>query len=1261
MSRFAKVKQENTQDLGELDARYRLGQADEVEYEIKSKKGLTERLVRQISKRKSEPKWMLEMRLSALKRFEEMPIPKWGGDIGAIKFDEIHYYLRPKMKEVKSWDEVPKEVKATFEKIGVPQAEREYLAGVKSQFDSEVIYGSLKKVLAKKGVVFLSMDEGLKQYPDIVKKYFGTVVPLGDNKLAALNTAVWSGGSFVYVPKGVEVDLPLQAYFRINSENAGQFERTLIVVEEGAKVHYVEGCFLAGTMIETGGGRKVIESITKKDKVLTHLGRLRKVNYLQSREYSGGLYRIKYWGDSTEELVLTEEHPILAVRRVLKNERNGSWKRDWLKPGEINVGDYLTIPVDRETRIREIVGFKVKTWSGKNKGYIEVVRDVPCTPEFFRLVGYYLAEGSISSGSYLNFSFSKYEREYIEDVKRLMKKVFGQEKSHESVHKKNNGISVVFSSVELCQIFENFGKKSYLKQIPEWMVHESEDKQRELLVGWYRGDGNYYRKRHSSGLKEVFRINTTSEKLVRQLRTVLLRLGVVSYINARERGDEGRRMMYTLGVSGEWMVKFGEMVGVEVRMKVNDKKRATKFGFDGDYMYVPVRQIRCDQVRTKRVYNFGVDRDESYVAGGVAVHNCSAPAYTSGSLHAAVVEIVVKAGARCQYTTVQNWYKNVFNLVTKRAWVGEGGEMRWIDGNLGCIAENQKLITPDGVVKIEQIKVGQKVLSYDERKERLVFRRVLAKRNSGRQRVYDVSIGARKIRVTRNHPFYSYRYDSTRPKKLGRYELGFVRADELSKAIVPRTSLDYGKEYGLKKPKLRTEFWSGNQHKNGLRVVREQKSRLKIGDRTTGKLMWLFGYWLGDGDMSIKYGVNEKVVRWAKLGFSCPKDNRARERLMGIMSEVVGASPTERKDGVHVSWSSKELVELFVTNGFVGKAIDKRVPGWVWSLPEEQRVAFVSGYIDADGTVKEGRIDIKSVNKTLLEDVASLLVTLGITSRLFTVFSESREVIIQGYKTVAHGSYRLSFEIDGRFERYIAGVLVDKIKQVSPKVKEQKRLVGRSGIKLGGDVEIARVKFEDVGKELPTWDIEVEGTGNFICEGFIVHNSRLTMKYPACILAGKGAKGETLSIAWAGEGQHQDAGAKMIHLAPKTSSRIISKSISKDGGRASYRGMVQMSKGARGAKSKVVCDALILDDKSRSDTYPVNRIWENEVSLEHEATVSKVGEEQLFYLMSRGISEHEAEAMIVNGFLEPVMKEIPFEYAIEMNRLVNLEMEGSVG
>lgn len=475
MSRFAQIKVKDS-NVAKIDESYKYGESDKVDYKFNPGKGLSEKLVRDLSAQKGEPKWMLEKRLTALKIYWEKPTPTWGGDLSQIDFEEIYYYLKPTEKAGDSWDDVPEEIKKTFEKIGVPKAEREVLAGVKAQYDSEVIYGSLRKSLAEKGVVFLSMDEGLAKYPELVKEHFGRVVPMGDNKLAALNSAVWSGGSFIYVPKGVEVKMPLQAYFRINAERAGQFERTLIIADEGSKVHYVEGC--------------------------------------------------------------------------------------------------------------------------------------------------------------------------------------------------------------------------------------------------------------------------------------------------------------------------------------------------------------------------------------------SAPAYSSGSLHAAVVEIVVKKGARVQYTTVQNWYKNVFNLVTKRAWVEEEAEMRWIDGNLG---------------------------------------------------------------------------------------------------------------------------------------------------------------------------------------------------------------------------------------------------------------------------------------------------------------------------------------------------------------------------------------------------------------------SKLTMKYPSCVLAGRKARGETLSIAWAGEGQHQDAGAKMIHLAPETTSRIISKSISKDGGRSSYRGLVQINKGAVGAKSKVVCDALILDDKSRSDTYPTNKIMEKQVSLEHEATVSKIGEEQLFYLMSRGMPEHEAEAMIVNGFLEPVMKQVPLEYAIEMNRLVEMEMEGSVG
>ena len=238
MSRFAPV---STPTLTP-SADYPLGHSDPVDYEFKSDAGLTEQTVRQISAFKHEPSWMLNLRLSALAEYNHMPTPKWGGDLSNIDFNAIRYYLKPAQPEVSNWDKVDSKIKNTFDKIGVPQAEREILAGVKAQFDSEVIYSSLKSFLSKKGVIFLGMDEGLKQYPDLIRQYFGKLVPAADNKLAALNTAVWSGGSFVYIPKNTKVDLPLQAYFRINSPNAGQFERTLIITEEGSSVHYVEGC-----------------------------------------------------------------------------------------------------------------------------------------------------------------------------------------------------------------------------------------------------------------------------------------------------------------------------------------------------------------------------------------------------------------------------------------------------------------------------------------------------------------------------------------------------------------------------------------------------------------------------------------------------------------------------------------------------------------------------------------------------------------------------------------------------------------------------------------------------------------------------------------------------------------------------------------------------------------------------------------------------------------------------------------------------------
>jgi Fe-S cluster assembly protein SufB len=221
---------------------YQYGFSDKEDYFYKSGRGLSEELVRYISEMKEEPEWMLEFRLKALEYFYKRPMPTWGADLSGIDFDNIFYYIRPSEKQGKNWDEVPAYIKETFDKLGIPEAEKKYLAGVGAQYESEVIYHSLREDLEKMGVIFLDMDSGVREYPELVKKYFGTIIPANDNKFAALNSAVWSGGSFVYVPKGVKIDVPLQAYFRINAENMGQFERTLIICEDDSYVHYVEGC-----------------------------------------------------------------------------------------------------------------------------------------------------------------------------------------------------------------------------------------------------------------------------------------------------------------------------------------------------------------------------------------------------------------------------------------------------------------------------------------------------------------------------------------------------------------------------------------------------------------------------------------------------------------------------------------------------------------------------------------------------------------------------------------------------------------------------------------------------------------------------------------------------------------------------------------------------------------------------------------------------------------------------------------------------------
>jgi len=211
-------------------------------YAYKSEKGLNRTIVEQISEMKGEPSWMRDRRLKALELFERRPVPTWGADLSGINFDDIYYYIKPVAQQGKTWNDIPSEIKDTFDRLGIPQAEQKYLAGVTAQYESEAVYHKVREDLEKLGVIFTDMDTALREYPDIIKEHFGSVIPASDNKFASLNTAVWSGGSFVYVPRNVRVEIPLQAYFRINAKNMGQFERTLIIAEPGSYIHYVEGC-----------------------------------------------------------------------------------------------------------------------------------------------------------------------------------------------------------------------------------------------------------------------------------------------------------------------------------------------------------------------------------------------------------------------------------------------------------------------------------------------------------------------------------------------------------------------------------------------------------------------------------------------------------------------------------------------------------------------------------------------------------------------------------------------------------------------------------------------------------------------------------------------------------------------------------------------------------------------------------------------------------------------------------------------------------
>jgi Fe-S cluster assembly scaffold protein SufB len=1250
-------------DLG----RYKLGWSDvEDFYVFKPKKGLSEEIVREMAWMKGEPDWMIQKRIKALRHFEKRPMPNWGGDMSGIDFDNIYYYVKPIDQQVKDWEQLPESVKSTYDKLGIPEAERKYLAGVTAQY--ECLRGSTPvwttrgirpiKELGPGDVVF-SLDESARR---VVASTVVGAACSGEKEVFEVKV-----GQSVIGASANHPFLVLRDDRRPGRQRARY--RTAWVAVEDLKVGDCVAVAVdapdfgesAELLVPSRSEGAHLPSTTSED-LCWWAGVYLGDGYLHRR---GEFTSVEIAVDGTDTGLIAElqrvGREVFGVEFVLASDglrltaRKTAALAEWIVLNGLGGGAHVKrIPdwafgLPRTQRLALIAGYL------DSDGYVRVGRtnrDPVITSANSHLLHdtkQLAALCGISSGSVVEVS----NRHPLDASRRL-----------------------TAYQLHLSGAFHQLPCRS-----PRWAERLG---QRAYFHGYRTAKGTDFRSHASEmlGFRRVESIRPAGVELTYDIEVeghhnfiadgVVVHNSEVVYHKNRE-DLEGMGVLFcdmdTALREYPDLVKryFGTVI------PANDNKFAalnTAVWSGGSFIYVPPG-VKVDmplqayfRINSENMGQF--ERTLIIADEGAQVHyieGCSAPVYTTDSLHSAVVEIICQPSSRVTYTTIQNWSNNVYNLVTKRARAEAEAHMEWIDGNIGCLAQGSRVTTPSGVKPIELVTPGDQVLSYDENRGELCFRTVTAKRFSGYQNVRTVKSGARTLRVTDNHPFYSPVYEPEKPKKLGRYHLGYTRADQVEHAILPRTSIDYGLPYKLEQPDLVTEFEGGNQYRRGFRSVRSRVQRVDTPDFSTDDLMWLFGLFIGDG--SIETTPSESGgLRWARVTFSVPAGDRARKRLVKVMGELMPATePAERADGVTLRWASVELAQLFHANGFVGGARTKRVPEWVLDLPESQRLAFVAGYLDSDGcSARQGRsLSIKSVNRELLEDTADVLTTLGIPSLIYTEQDGESTVQILDYQSTCRGSHRLEFPADARLIEHLSPQLRAAVAAAPPHTNVPFRRVLRSQIELPESVEVRRVEVGEPGPVVPTWDIEVEGTGNFVAEGFIVHNSRLTMKYPAVYLMGPKASGEVLSVAYAGPGQHQDAGAKMVHAAPETTSTIISKSISKDAGRTSYRGLVRFEEGAKKSKSFVRCDALLLDELSRSDTYPYIEFGEQDAQVGHEATVSKVGEDQLFYLMSRGLSEQQAMSMIVNGFIEPITRTLPMEYAVEWSRLIELQMEGSIG
>ncbi len=653
---------------------YKYGFTTEIESEVVPR-GLTEDTVRLISEKKNEPAFMLEFRLKAFRQWLKMTPPAWSNvTYPAIDFQDIIYYSAPKPKaKLNSLDEVDPELLDTFEKLGIPLNEQKMLANVAVDaiFDSVSVATTFREKLAEAGVIFCSFSEALQHYPELIKKYMGSVVPISDNFYAALNSAVFSDGSFCFIPKGVTCPMELSSYFRINNPDTGQFERTLIIAEDGASVSYLEGCHPAGEQVLTSNGWSNIEGVKPGDHVFDHNGDLQKVRAVMTRHHKGEMLTIRPVS-RYNSFKLTPEHPVLIIKRssVTTNRplRNGwlpevdskklmSAKPEWVPAREVEKGDFVLVPKLNQPKTTSF------------------------TDEEVELLGYYLAEGSTyfnkANKQFTNqFSFGQSERALAERAQDLVQKLSGK-RAYLTEQPEKHGLTVSFYSEQFSDWFtRHCGKGASTKELSPELMALPEDQISIFLKAYLAGDGNICDRQGST----MVRFCTTSETVAQQVQMLLNRVNKHSWIQVRPGGEVKFSNLDSRKINRVPLYHVGY-----TENKSWDMVRETNTHF-----IVPIREITSEPF-DDLVFNLDVDETHSYLVRGVAVHNCTAPKFDKNQLHAAVVELVALDNATIKYSTVQNWYAGdkdgkggIYNFVTKRGkCLGANSKISWTQVETG--------------------------------------------------------------------------------------------------------------------------------------------------------------------------------------------------------------------------------------------------------------------------------------------------------------------------------------------------------------------------------------------------------------------------------------------------------------------------------------------------------------------------------------------------------------------------------------------------